>query len=103
LHYKRLAKAAEPQLASAANIDINISDITELRRTAGLGWKGRMAAGWVLGAQSSVGDGIQVVWKEEGEDGKEEEEKVTRFSAIVRRDELFNRLASVGPQKFSHL
>ena len=50
-----------------------------------------------MGAQSSVGDGIEVSWGDGDGAGK------AKFSAIVRRDELFNRLASVGPQTFCHL
>ncbi|KAL8286239.1 hypothetical protein RQP46_004727 [Phenoliferia psychrophenolica] len=100
LEFRRIGKAPSAD-SLTANVTIPISDITELRRTAGLGWKGRIAAGWIMGAQSSVGDGIEIVWGKKGE-GQDEAQR-TKYSAIVRRDELFNRLASVGPQTFEHL
>ena len=58
-----------------------------------------MAAGWVMGAgNGNVGDGIEVRWLTSGE-GESEGERVERtlkFAAIVRRDELFNRLAGLA-------
>lgn len=75
-----------------------MTGVTELRRTGGLGWKGRLAAGWMTDTKGgSVGNGIDVSW------GKGEDAAKAKFSGIVRRDELFNRLASIAPHNLCHL
>ena len=85
--------------SSQASIAISMADVTELKKMGGLGWKGRMAAGWMLDSKGSVGNGLDVSW---GQGGPFDTQKV-KFSGIVRRDELFNRLAAIGPSNFCHL
>lgn len=96
--------------ASPDPILIPLERITSLRKTAGLGWKGRLAAGWVMGG-GNVGDGIEVRWfvpalanEGENEGGERTEgeggERVEKFAAIVRRDELFNRLAGLAETRW---
>ena len=66
---------------------ISISDIQEVKKVGGLGWKGRIVVGWATDRE--VKDGIVIVDKS----GKE-----YRVTALKERDELFNRLIAMGNQ-----
>lgn len=66
---------------------VAVEDIAELRKVGGLGWKSKIAVGWAMGAE--VVDGIAV----KPADGQE-----LRLTAVTMRDELFNRLISIGGQ-----
>lgn len=68
---------------------IPIPSIAELKKIGGLGWKGRLVVGWAVGTE--VRDGLEIV------DTKGERVVVT---AVPLREELFNRLASIGGQKW---
>ncbi|EPQ28282.1 uncharacterized protein PFL1_04109 [Pseudozyma flocculosa PF-1] len=72
-----------------AKFSIAIEDIVELRKVGGLGWKGKLIVGWALG--SEVADGLEIVDKLG---------KVWRVTAMGRRDEVFNRLLSIGSQRW---
>ena len=63
---------------------VPVDSIRGLGKVAALGWKSRMAAGWAVGAE--LGTGIELV--------NAEGQKFT-FSAVLRRDELFNRLIAI--------
>lgn len=91
-----MGKKTDP-LAADVNVRIPVSCITEMKRSAGLGWKGRIAAGWVMGVESHGGNGINLKWEVDNLPGS------AKFSAIVRRDELFNRLVGLSPCCFSIL
>lgn len=79
-------------------VSIPLSSLILVRKTAGLGWKGRLALGWGTGV-SSVGDGIRITWKEKDEEGIEVE-KEKGFGGLVRRDELYNRIVSCAEGRF---
>lgn len=84
--------------------DIPVEDIVEVEKMGGFGWKGKMLVGWSLDKQ--VVDAVKVVYKtpvrEEatgqllGE--RLHEEKL--LTAVVGREELVNRLLSMGRQRW---
>jgi len=82
---------------------IPVEDIVEVEKLGGFGWKGKMVVGWSLDKQ--VVDAVRLVYKtpvrEEGT-GKLlgerlHEEKL--LTALVGREELVNRLLSIGRQR----
>ena len=66
---------------------VAINDIQEIKKVGGLGWKGKIVVGWATNRE--VKDSIEVVTKS-GQSFK--------ATAIKERDELFNRLVSMGGQ-----
>ncbi|TKY84930.1 hypothetical protein EX895_006010 [Sporisorium graminicola] len=72
-----------------ASFSIAIDEIKEIHKVGGLGWKGKLVVGWALGGE--VADGIEIVDKQD---------KVYKLTAMGRRDEVFNRLLSLGKQKW---
>ena len=68
---------------------IPVGDISELRKVGGFGWKGKLVIGWAMGRE--VADGL-VITDRKGSD--------TRLTAMLLRDELFNRLVAMGGQKW---
>ncbi|KAF4506514.1 hypothetical protein G6O67_006593 [Ophiocordyceps sinensis] len=72
---------------SSAAWTVALADITELRKVGGLGWKCKFMVEAVLGWQ--VLDGLVVKTREGGE---------FHLTAIGARDEIFNRLISMGSQ-----
>lgn len=68
---------------------IAVADIVELKKFGGYGWKAKLVVGWSLGRE--VADGLEIITR--GGD-------VVRVTAIPLRDELFNRLVSMGGQKW---
>lgn len=66
---------------------ISIEDIAEVKKVGGLGWKSKVIVGWATDWE--VQDGIIVV----------ERGGVKRqLTAVTMREELFNRLVSLGKQ-----
>ncbi|GIZ37584.1 hypothetical protein CKM354_000102700 [Cercospora kikuchii] len=68
---------------------VAIADIKELKKIGGLGWKSKLVVGWAL--NSEVADGLEIV------------DKLGNswiITAMLLRDELFNRLISMGGQKW---
>jgi hypothetical protein len=68
---------------------VPIGDIKELKKVGGLGWKAKLVVGWALDRE--VADGLEIV------DKLGNHYVVT---AMVLRDELFNRLVAMGGQKW---
>jgi hypothetical protein len=68
---------------------VPIGDIKELKKLGGYGWKAKLVVGWALNRE--VADGLDII------DRKGNSWRVT---ALPLRDELFNRLASMGGQKW---
>ncbi|KAH7129782.1 hypothetical protein B0J13DRAFT_132382 [Dactylonectria estremocensis] len=66
---------------------VTMGEITELQKLGGLGWKSKMIVGWAMGRE--VVDGLTI----NTEDGRE-----LHLTAVVMRDQLFNRLISIGSQ-----
>lgn len=68
---------------------VAIADIKELKKIGGLGWKAKLVVGWALDRE--LADGLEIVTKT-GE--------TWTVTAMVLRDELFNRLIAIGGQKW---
>jgi hypothetical protein len=66
-----------------------VTNIQEMRKIGGMGWKGKLVAGWAVGGKEVV-DGIVVSGK-----GVQESYQLT---AMSKRDELFNRLVAIDGQ-----
>lgn len=66
-----------------------IADIKEIKKVGGLGWKAKLVVGWALDRE--IADGIEIISKT-GETWK--------MTAMVLRDEMFNRLIAMGGQKW---
>lgn len=46
--------------------NLPVSDIREMRRTGGLGWKEKLVVGWAVGGKE-VMDGLLIVGKQRGQ------------------------------------
>jgi hypothetical protein len=68
---------------------IPIQDIQEVRKVGAMGWKGKILVGWAE-SQKEVIDGIEVIGKDQNQS--------YYITAMKSRDELFNRLVSIGSQ-----
>lgn len=68
---------------------IAIADIKEIKKIGGLGWKAKLVVGWALDRE--IADGIEITSKS-GDTWK--------LTAMVLRDEMFNRLVAMGGQKW---
>ncbi|TKA70063.1 hypothetical protein B0A55_06246 [Friedmanniomyces simplex] len=66
-----------------------IADMKELKKVGGLGWKAKLVVGWALGRE--VADGLEIIDKHGN---------TWAVTAMVLRDELFNRLIAIGGQKW---
>ncbi|PQE21434.1 Proteasome subunit beta type protein [Rutstroemia sp. NJR-2017a BBW] len=66
---------------------IAIADIKEIKKVGGLGWKTKLVVGWATSRE--IADGIIITDKEGNK---------KHLTAIALRDELFNRLISMGAQ-----
>ncbi|EPS38100.1 hypothetical protein H072_8160 [Dactylellina haptotyla CBS 200.50] len=68
---------------------VAINEIKEVRKLGGLGWKGKLLVGWAL--NKTVTDGLEII-----------DRRGNKFvcTAITLREELFNRLISMGTQKW---
>lgn len=71
---------------------VAIADISALKKFGGLGWKAKLVVSWAL--EREVADGIEIVDKQGNS---------CRLTAMVLRDELFNRLVAMGGQKWEAL
>ncbi|KAL2752393.1 hypothetical protein ACRALDRAFT_1065534 [Sodiomyces alcalophilus JCM 7366] len=86
--------ATTPALSWTAELeDVNpawsvaIGDIEELQKVGGLGWKSKIVVGWAT--KREIADGLII------KDRMGEERHLT---AILTRDQLFNRLVAMGSQ-----
>lgn len=66
-----------------------VTDVKEIKKIGGFGWKAKLVVGWVLDRE--IADGMEIV------DRRGQTYKVT---AMPLRDELFNRLIAIGGQKW---
>ena len=66
-----------------------IADIKELKKVGGLGWKAKLVVGWALDRE--VADGLEII---------DTQGNSTVVTAMILRDELFNRLVAMGGQKW---
>lgn len=72
-----------------AEWSVPIADIKELRKIGGYGWKAKLVVGWAL--ERKVTDGLEIV---------DHEGNPYIVTAVPLRNELFNRLCSMGGQKW---
>ena len=77
----------EPE--KGAKWSLPVREITELKKIGGLGWKGKIVVSWATG--KPVADGLEIVVKNGA---------TYKVTAIRLREELFNRLVSMGGQKW---
>jgi hypothetical protein len=68
---------------------VAIADIKEMKKIGGLGWKRKLVVGWALDRE--VADGLEIVDKEG---------QSYLITAMILRDELFNRLIAMGGQRW---
>ncbi|KAF4552227.1 Hypothetical protein D9617_10g072070 [Elsinoe fawcettii] len=68
---------------------VAVADIKELKKIGGLGWKAKLVVGWALDRE--VADGLEIITKT-GES--------YTVTAMILRDELFNRLISMSGNKW---
>ncbi|KAM0403489.1 hypothetical protein ACHAQC_001102 [Fusarium culmorum] len=68
---------------------IPVADIVTLNKYSGYGAKAKLLAGWAL--EDDIVDGVEIV---------DDKGKAVLVTAMVRRDELFNRLCAIGEQKW---
>ncbi|RDL38821.1 Uncharacterized protein BP5553_03161 [Venustampulla echinocandica] len=66
---------------------VAVADIKEIKKVGGFGWKAKLVVGWATSRE--IADGLIITDK----DGNEK-----HLTAIALRDELFNRLVSMGGQ-----
>jgi hypothetical protein len=69
--------------------EIAVTDIQELRKVGGMGWKAKLAAGWAVGSKEVV-DGLVIKGKHPHDD--------YQLTAMRTRNELFNRLVAIDGQ-----
>jgi hypothetical protein len=85
---KSLKQAAE-NTRPLPLFSIAIDEIVSCRKIGGLGFKGKLIVGWAL--ESAIADGIEIIT----EDGQ-----THIITALPRRDEVWNRLVSMGKQQW---
>lgn len=66
-----------------------VTDILEMRKLGGMGWKGKLVVGWALGGKEVV-DGLLITGKEPGQS--------YQLTAMGTRNQLFNRLIAIDGQ-----
>lgn len=66
---------------------IAIADIQEIKKVGGLGWKTRLVVGWATSRE--IADGLLIIDKQGNE---------KHLTAMALREELFNRLITMGKQ-----
>ncbi|KAF8470718.1 hypothetical protein BDZ91DRAFT_847019 [Kalaharituber pfeilii] len=83
---------------------IPVEDIMEIEKLGGFGWKGKMVVGWSLDTKEVV-DAVRIVYKTPVRDlqgaivgERLREEKL--LTAVVGRQEMVNRLMSMGKQRW---
>jgi len=75
--------------ANAAAFSVRVGDICEVKKVGGLSWQGKLIVGWAL--DRNVADAVAIVDKQ----GKE-----WLVTAVEGSNEVFNRLLSMGSQKW---
>ncbi|PYI21218.1 hypothetical protein BO99DRAFT_380649 [Aspergillus violaceofuscus CBS 115571] len=83
----------DPTLAgrskSSVLFSMPVTDIREMRKVGGLGWKGKLVTGWAVGSKEVV-DGLNLV-------GVLPEQNY-QLTAMKTRNQLFNRLVAIDGQ-----
>ncbi|KAL3469490.1 hypothetical protein BJX99DRAFT_69885 [Aspergillus californicus] len=79
----------EARKNGSVRFTVPVSDIQEMRKIGGMGWKGKLVTGWAVGSKEVV-DGLVLTGKQPNES--------YQLTAMSKRDELFNRLVAVDGQ-----
>ncbi|KAJ5888158.1 hypothetical protein N7495_008199 [Penicillium taxi] len=79
----------ESRKASSVLFTMPVTDIRELKKEGGMGWKGKLVVGWAMGAREVV-DGLLIVGKDP--------EQAFQLTAMKTRNQLFNRLIAIDTQ-----
>ncbi|PYH45555.1 DUF3292 domain-containing protein [Aspergillus saccharolyticus JOP 1030-1] len=79
----------ERRSKSSVLFSMPVSDIREMRKVGGLGWKGKLVTGWAVGSKEVV-DGLNLVGKLPTQN--------YQLTAMKTRDQLFNRLVAIDGQ-----
>jgi len=79
----------ESQKSGSVLFTIPVTDIREMKKQGGMGWKGKLVVGWAVGGKEVV-DGLLIV-------GKEPRQSY-QLTAMVMRNQLFNRLIAIDGQ-----
>ena len=66
-----------------------VTEIQEMRKLGGMGWKGKLVVGWALGSKEVV-DGLLITGQKPGQR--------YQLTAMGTRDQLFNRLVAIDGQ-----
>jgi hypothetical protein len=79
----------ESQKKGSVLFQIPVSDITELKKTEGLGWKGKLIVELTAGSKEAA-DGLVI--------SGNESEQAYHLTGMKARDQLFNRLIAIDAQ-----
>jgi hypothetical protein len=79
----------ENRKAGSTLFTMPVSDIQEMRKLGGMGWKGKLVVGWALGSKEVV-DGLLLIGKNPGQ--------TYQLTAMGTRNQLFNRLIAIDGQ-----
>jgi hypothetical protein len=79
----------ESQKKGSVLFQIPVSDITELKKTEGLGWKGKLIVELAAGSKEAA-DGLVI--------SGSESEQAYHLTGMKARDQLFNRLIAIDAQ-----
>ncbi|OJJ35914.1 hypothetical protein ASPWEDRAFT_69172 [Aspergillus wentii DTO 134E9] len=78
----------ESRSSGSVMFTMPVTEIQEMRKIGGLGWKGKIITGWAVGSKEVV-DGLTIVGKQQ---------QTYRLTAMKLRNELFNRLVAIDGQ-----
>ena len=93
---------------SKGNLTISINDVVAIKKQ-GMAWFGRILTSWALDAEGAGGTGLEITIvrrgaRQGGRDSVTEgQEETLTLKSIVRRNELFGRLISLGEQRWEVL
>lgn len=79
----------ESRKSSSVLFTMPVTDIRQMKKQGGMGWKGKLVVGWAMGSKEVV-DGLFIV----GKDSKQS----YQLTAMGMRDQLFNRLIAIDGQ-----
>ncbi|WVR09709.1 hypothetical protein IAU60_006785 [Kwoniella sp. DSM 27419] len=97
---KRLPSGDDPD-SPARRLTVSIDDVVALKKQ-GMDWPRRALTSFALNTSGAGGTGLEIRIRRTHIPGVEDEETI-KLRSIVRRDELFSRLLSLGQQRWELL
>ncbi|CAL5867521.1 uncharacterized protein PFLUO_LOCUS1740 [Penicillium psychrofluorescens] len=88
-HPQGTDRRMESRKKGSVLFSLPITDIREMKKLGGMGWKGKLVVGWAIGSKEVV-DGLLIVGKEPGHS--------YQLTAMGTRNQLFNRLIAIDGQ-----